>query len=84
MVLGLVVVAGLVGDAVTVGILPHWQVVAPLAGASLTAVDDVLHGQQGGGPHPLPFDVDPICKAVPRKVSTHLVLPAAPAAACPC
>lgn len=66
LVLGLVVVAGLVGDAVPVGVLPHLQVVAPLAGAGLAAVDHVLHGQQRGRPRPLPLDVDPVCKAAPR------------------
>lgn len=61
LVLSLVVVAGLVGDAVPVGILPHRQVVAPLAGAGVAAVDHVLHGQQCGRPRPLPLDVDPVC-----------------------
>lgn len=61
LVLSLVVVAGLVGDAVPVGILPHRQVVTPLAGAGVAAVDHVLHRQQCGRPRPLPLDVDPVC-----------------------
>nr|KAF6303876.1 inositol polyphosphate-5-phosphatase F [Myotis myotis] len=60
LVLGLVVVAGLVRNAVPLGVGPHLQVIAPLAGASHPAVDDVLHRQEGGGPCPLPLDVDPI------------------------
>lgn len=62
LVLGLVVVAGLIRDAVPVGVGPHGQVVAPLAGAGVAAVDDMLHRQQRGGPGPLPLDVDSVCK----------------------
>lgn len=62
LVLGLVVVAGLVGDAVPVGILPHRQVVAPLTRARVATVDHVLHRQQCGRPRPLPLDVDPVCR----------------------
>ena len=65
LVLGLVVVAGLVRDAVLVRVGPHLHVVAALAGAGLRAVQDVLHRQKGGGPRPLPLDVDPICQAHP-------------------
>lgn len=43
MVLGLVVVAGLIRDAVLVGILPHQQVFAPLTAACIATVNDVLH-----------------------------------------
>lgn len=62
LVLGLVVVAGLIWNAMPLGIGPHLQVIAPLTGASLRTVDDMLHRQEGGGPCPLPLDVDPICK----------------------
>lgn len=87
LVLSLVVVAGLVGDAVLVGIPPHRQVVAPLAGARVAAVDDVLHGQQGGGPGPLPLDVDPVCEGSTRTWSAPaprgLRTPGPPAPALP-
>lgn len=43
MVLGLVVVAGLIRDAMAVGILPHRQVVAPFARASVATIQNVLH-----------------------------------------
>lgn len=49
-----------------VGVAPHRQVIAALTGARVGAVEDVLHGQQGGGPGSLPLDVDPVCKG-----STH-------------
>ena len=42
LVLGLVVAAGLVGDAARAGVLPPLQVVARLPGAGAAAVDDVL------------------------------------------
>lgn len=60
LVLGLVVVAGLVGDAVRVGVLPDAAVVAAVAGARLAAVHHVLHRQVGRGPRPLALDVDAI------------------------
>ena len=60
LVLGLVVVAGLVGDAVRVGVLPHPGVVPAVAAPGVAAVDHVLHGQVGGRPRPLAFDVDAI------------------------
>lgn len=43
LVFGLVVVAGLIGDAVLMSIGPHREVIASLTGASIAAVDDVLH-----------------------------------------
>ena len=66
LVLGLVVVAGLVWDAVPVGVLPHRQVIAPLTRARVAAVDHVLHRQQCGRPRPLPLDVDPVCRGNSR------------------
>lgn len=71
LVLSLVVVAGLVRDAVLMGVPPHRQVVAPLTGARVGAVEDVLHGQQGGGPRPLSLDVDPVCKGSNRAWSAR-------------
>lgn len=43
MVLGLVVVASLIRDAMLMGILPHRKVIAPLARASIAAVNDILN-----------------------------------------
>lgn len=42
LVLGLVVVAGLVRDAMFVGILPHPTVITSMTGASLTTVHHIL------------------------------------------
>lgn len=60
LVYGLVVVTGLVRDAMLVGVLPDTAVVAAVAGAGLAAVDHVLHGQVRRGPRPLPLNVDAI------------------------
>lgn len=62
MILGLVVVAGLVGDAVVVGVPPDPGVVPTLTGASISTVNDILHRQVGRGPGPFPLDVDSVCK----------------------
>lgn len=62
MILGLVVVAGLVGDAVVVGVHPDPGVVPALAGAGVSTVNDVLHRQVGRRPSTFPLDVDSVCK----------------------
>lgn len=79
MVFGLVVVAGLIGDAMLMGIGPHWKVIAAFTGASVATVDDVLHRKQGGGPRAFPLDVDAVCNSqhagqhhpVPPPTHTH-------------
>lgn len=60
LVLGLVVVAGLVRDAMLVGVLPDNAVVAAMTGAGLATVDHVLHGQVRRRPRPLPLNIDAI------------------------
>lgn len=62
MILGLVVVAGLVGDAVVVRVPPDPGVVPALTGASISTVDDILHRQVGRGPGTFPLDVDSVWK----------------------
>lgn len=57
---GLVVVAGLVRDAMMVSVLPHAGVVASVTASSLGAVDHMLHGQISRRPHCFPLDVDTI------------------------
>lgn len=57
---GLVVVAGLVRDAMMVSVLPHPGVVASVTTSSLGAVDHMLHGQISRRPHCFPLDVDTI------------------------
>lgn len=79
LVFGLVVVAGLIGDAMLMGIGPHWKVIAAFTGASVATVDDVLHRKQGGGPRAFPLDVDAVCNSqhagqhhpVVRSPATH-------------
>lgn len=88
MVFGLVVVAGLIGDAMLMGIGPHWKVIAAFTGASVATVDDVLHRKQGGGPRAFPLDVDAVCNSQhagqhhpvfpPNTHPCHRALPAAP------
>lgn len=63
LVFGLVVVAGLIGDAMLMGIGPHWKVIAAFTGASVATVDDILHRKQGGGPRAFPLDVDAVCNS---------------------
>lgn len=62
MILGLVVVAGLVGDAVVVRVHPDPGVVPALAGPGVSTVDDILHRQVGRGPSTFPLDVDSVWK----------------------
>lgn len=62
MILGLVVVAGLVRDAVVVGVHPDPGVVPALAGPRVSTVDDILHRQVGRRPSTFPLDVDSVCE----------------------
>lgn len=62
MILGLVVVAGLVGNAVVVGVHPDPGVVPALAGPGVSTVDDILDRQVGRRPGTFPLDVDSVCK----------------------
>ena len=61
LIFGLVIVAGLIRDPVSVGIGPHAHVIPTLTTPGLPTVDDVLHGEVGGGPGTFPFDVDSVC-----------------------
>lgn len=60
---GLVVVAGLVRDAMFVSVLPHPAVVSPLTGARLRAVDHVLDRNVSRWPRSFPLYVDAIYEA---------------------
>lgn len=66
LILGLVVVAGLVGDAVVVRVPPDPGVVPALAGPGISTVDDILHRQVGRRPSTFPLDVDSVCKGKKR------------------
>lgn len=66
----LVVVAGLVRDAMFVGILPHTSMVPSMTGAGLSTVDHMLDRKISRWPHSFPFDVDTIYtrqRKVPHK-----------------
>lgn len=67
---GLVVVAGLVRDAMFVSVLPHPAVVSPLTGARLRAVDHVLDRNVSRWPRSFPLYVDAIYEAekFPKKM----------------
>lgn len=56
----LVVVAGLVRDAVRVGVLPHPAVVPSVTGAGVGTVEHMLDGQIGRRPNSFALDVDTI------------------------
>lgn len=60
---GLVVVAGLVRDAMFVSVLPHPAVVSPVTGAGLRAVDHVLDRNVSRWPRSFPLYVDAIYEA---------------------
>lgn len=67
---GLVVVAGLVRDAMFVSVLPHPAVVSPVTGAGLRAVDHVLDRNVSRWPRSFPLYVDAIYEAekFPKKM----------------
>ena len=60
LVFSLIVVAGLIRDAMLAGIFPHPRMVTSMTGASITTVHHILHREIGRGPGSLPLDVDAI------------------------
>lgn len=62
LILSLVVVAGLVWNAMVVGVLPHARVVSTLAGSGIGAVDHVLNREVGRRPRTFSLYVDSICR----------------------
>lgn len=74
LILGLVVVAGLIGNAVVVGVHPDPGVVPALTGPGVSTVDDILDRQVGRRPGTFPLDVDSVCQGAGAAVG-----PAGPA-----
>lgn len=64
----LVVVAGLVRDAMFVCVLPHPSMVSSMTGAGVSAVDHVLDGNVSRWPRTSPLYVDTVCTRQ-RKIS---------------
>lgn len=62
LILSLVVVAGLIGNAMVVGILPNTRVVSTFAGSCVSAVNHVLNREVGRRPRTFSLYVDSICK----------------------
>lgn len=62
LILSLVVVAGLIWNAVVMGICPNAGVVSAFAGSRVGAVNHVLDREVGGRPRTFPLYVDAICK----------------------
>ena len=60
LVFSLIVVAGLIRDAMRVGIFPNPRVVTSMTGAGITTVHHILDREIGRGPGSLPLDVDAI------------------------
>jgi len=60
LVFGLIVIAGLIWDAVFAGILPDAGVIPSVAGAGVSAVDHVLDREIGRRPRSFPLNVDAI------------------------
>ena len=66
LVLRLVVVARLVWDARLVGVAVDGELAPALARAGRGTVDDVLHGEVGGGPGAVPLHVDSVGEGAGR------------------
>lgn len=62
LILSLVVVAGLIWDAVVMGIHPNTRVVSTFTGSCLSTIDHILNRQVGRRPCPFSLYVDSICK----------------------
>lgn len=62
LILSLVVVAGLIGNAMVVGVLPNTRVVSTFAGSCVSAVNHVLNREVGRRPRTFSLYVDSICK----------------------
>ena len=60
LVLGLVVVAGFIGDASLAGVGVDFEVVSPITGARAPAVYHVLDREVGRWPHSSTFDIDTV------------------------
>lgn len=69
----LVVVTGLIRNAMFVGILPHPSMVPSVTGARLSAVNHVLDGKISRWPHSFPLDVDTIYTRQRRKFPTNAI-----------
>lgn len=66
LVFSLVVIAGLIWDAVFVGVLPNSAVIASMASACIATVNHMLDREIGGRPGSIPLNVDAIWRE-----STH-------------
>lgn len=56
----LVVVAGLIRDAMSVGILPHPSMLPSMTGARVCTVEHVLDRNVSRWPRSFPFDIDTV------------------------
>ena len=61
LILGLVVIARFVRDALLIGIPVNTKMAAALTGASIGTVNDILYRQVGRWPRPFALDVDSVC-----------------------